>query len=56
MFRYLATFKTSNQAFNSALFFLVSVGAIHTRARIGRAKIVEVYGACDSFPIPLYIV
>ena len=26
------------------------------RARIGRAKIAEVYGVRDSFPIPQYII
>ena len=52
MFHYLVTFKTSIQAYNSAPFF----GQRFTRARIGRAKIAKVYGARDSFPIPLYII
>ena len=49
MFHYLVTFKTSIQAYNSAPFF----GQRRCDSRIGRAKIAEVYGAHDSFPMPV---
>ena len=52
MCHYLVTFKTSIQAYNSAPFF----GQRRCDSRVQGMDALKVYGARDSFPIPLYII